>query len=489
MKSNLLQRVQRAFHKQKATGVRKRLKRMMSVTALTSLVFGGILGSTVAAEPLNINVLQSIYHVYVDGEEVGKVSDRAVIDRMIDTMKEDAEANWDDAQAVLSSQVTYEKDRGFLPTYNNEKVEKELRDELTFDIQGIVAYVGDERVGTFKSEESAKKALNQYKQQYVDPEALRDYQNDNVSTPEEPGDLALLDLELTEDVTFAEETVTEQDLMSVQEGVEAFNQGKVEEKVYHIQKGDVLGTVASKFDLSTDELLALNPDIDIDDVLKIDQALTVQAFEPLLGVTYVEEVKAEETMPYDTKVVETNRLYRGETEVEQEGQDGQQYVHYKVTKENDTVIEKEILEREVLEEPVQKVVLKGTKIDPQGTGSFVWPTVGGYISSHMGPRWGSYHKGIDIVRPSNRAILAADNGTVTYAGWMNGYGYTVKINHNNGYRTLYGHLASLDVSQGQTVAKGDKIGVMGSTGRSTGIHLHFELHKNGEIRNPVNYLP
>jgi murein DD-endopeptidase MepM/ murein hydrolase activator NlpD len=97
------------------------------------------------------------------------------------------------------------------------------------------------------------------------------------------------------------------------------------------------------------------------------------------------------------------------------------------------------------------------------------------------------HKGIDIARPSDRSILAADNGTVVFAGEDGGYGNKVVIDHNNGMRTLYAHLSSIDVSVGQTVQKGSKIGIMGSTGNSTGIHLHFEVYQNNKLQNPLNY--
>lgn len=118
-----------------------------------------------------------------------------------------------------------------------------------------------------------------------------------------------------------------------------------------------------------------------------------------------------------------------------------------------------------------------------------WPAVGGYISSHLGERWGKMHKGIDIARPSNRNILAADNGVVESAGYNNGgYGNKIVINHNNGMKTVYAHLSSIDVKVGQVVEKGSKIGVMGSTGNSTGIHLHFEVYKSGSLENPTEYV-
>lgn len=121
-----------------------------------------------------------------------------------------------------------------------------------------------------------------------------------------------------------------------------------------------------------------------------------------------------------------------------------------------------------------------------------WPTVGGYISSTFGTRWGRLHKGIDIAR-TNRStkptIVAAESGTIEKAGNTgNGYGNMVIINHGNGLKTLYAHLSSFDVKVGQKVERGNKIGVMGSTGNSTGIHLHFEVHENGNPINPVPFL-
>ncbi|GGM29472.1 peptidase [Paraliobacillus quinghaiensis] len=120
---------------------------------------------------------------------------------------------------------------------------------------------------------------------------------------------------------------------------------------------------------------------------------------------------------------------------------------------------------------------------------FIWPTNGGIITSYQGMRWGKFHKGIDIAGPSNYSILASDGGKIEFAGWINGYGKTIKINHLNGYKTQYAHLKSIDVNVGDNVSKGNKIGVMGSTGRSTGIHLDFEVYLNGKLLNPVDVLP
>ncbi|MDX1772402.1 MAG: M23 family metallopeptidase, partial [Planococcaceae bacterium] len=150
---------------------------------------------------------------------------------------------------------------------------------------------------------------------------------------------------------------------------------------------------------------------------------------------------------------------------------------------------KSVKEENVTVEVKNHIVLKGTKVIPsRGSGSFMWPAEGGYISSQMGHRWGRIHKGIDIARPNGFTIKATDNGIVTFAGRDGSFGNKVVVDHQNGYQTVYAHLASIDVNVGQTVPQGSKLGIMGSTGRSTGTHLHFEVIKNGKQVNPISYL-
>lgn len=119
------------------------------------------------------------------------------------------------------------------------------------------------------------------------------------------------------------------------------------------------------------------------------------------------------------------------------------------------------------------------------TGQFIWPASGSMAQYY---RW--YHQGIDIANKAAPPILAADAGLVTIAGWPDniGYGNRVLIDHGNGFQTLYAHLSRIFVSSGQTVKRGDQIGQMGSTGRSSGVHLHFEIRQNGAAVDPLGYL-
>jgi murein DD-endopeptidase MepM/ murein hydrolase activator NlpD len=118
----------------------------------------------------------------------------------------------------------------------------------------------------------------------------------------------------------------------------------------------------------------------------------------------------------------------------------------------------------------------------------IWP-VHGPVTSPFGPRWGGFHPGIDIGVGYGTPIHAAKAGVVIFAGWNGGYGNFVIIDHGGGFATAYAHQSQIAVSDGQQVAQGQVIGYVGSTGHSTGPHLHFETRVNGTPRNPMNYLP
>lgn len=131
----------------------------------------------------------------------------------------------------------------------------------------------------------------------------------------------------------------------------------------------------------------------------------------------------------------------------------------------------------------------GTLTPDAGTvsalGSFIWPASGGITQSYS-----FFHKAIDIANRAAGPILAADAGLVTTAGWpdSSGYGNRVVLDHGNGYVTLYAHMSVVQVVEGQRVKRGDVIGQMGSTGRSTGTHLHFEIRQGGALLNPLSFL-
>ncbi|MCL5677078.1 MAG: M23 family metallopeptidase [Firmicutes bacterium] len=120
--------------------------------------------------------------------------------------------------------------------------------------------------------------------------------------------------------------------------------------------------------------------------------------------------------------------------------------------------------------------------------SWNWP-VRGPVTSKFGPRWGSFHEGIDIAVAQGTPVGASRSGRVSLAGWDGGYGKAVIINHGDGTSSLYAHLSEINVNIGESVDQGERIGLSGSTGDSTGPHLHFEVRVGGTQKNPLSYLP
>lgn len=122
-------------------------------------------------------------------------------------------------------------------------------------------------------------------------------------------------------------------------------------------------------------------------------------------------------------------------------------------------------------------------------GEFIWPVPGSKkVSSYFGNRKGRHHDGIDIPAISGTHIVASAGGVVSVAGTMKGYGNVIVIKHGNGHHTVYAHNSKHFVKKGQSVSQGEVIAQVGSSGRSTGPHLHFEIRKENRVRNPKLYL-
>ena len=157
-----------------------------------------------------------------------------------------------------------------------------------------------------------------------------------------------------------------------------------------------------------------------------------------------------------------------------------------------SVIKKEIEEREKNAKDIQSYIKQKTK--EENSVPNIWPTVSGFISSSYGYRIHPikktmfFHKGIDISIPLGKPVIATADGVVMYANWLGGYGKIIIISHGYNYTTYYAHLSSILVEKGMKVSRGDKIGLVGSTGLSTGPHLHYEIRYKKKDVNPMDYI-
>ncbi|HOX96661.1 MAG TPA: M23 family metallopeptidase [Candidatus Woesebacteria bacterium] len=246
---------------------------------------------------------------------------------------------------------------------------------------------------------------------------------------------------------------------------------------YTVISGDTLASIAKMFGVDIDSIKWLNKDVSE----KKLKAGTVLKIPPVTGVIHV--VKSGETIYSIAKKYNVS---------------AQAIVDYPFNEfTNDETFALAIGQQLIVpdgEMPDEVISSPRTYLANQltpnagavsATGNWIWPTQGTITQYYK-----AWHKGLDIANHSAPSILAADSGTVVVAGWTDntGYGNRVMIDHGNGYKTLYAHMSKIAVVVGQTVRRGDVIGQMGSTGRSTGTHLHFEVRTTAGNRDPLSLL-
>lgn len=254
---------------------------------------------------------------------------------------------------------------------------------------------------------------------------------------------------------------------------------------YAVRSGDTVSDIADEFEVSADSILWANPKLeDNPDMLSVGQVLNIP---PVSGVLY--SVQNGDTVSkiadkFKSKKMAANALV-------------QNIVAFEFNTENHdlkapdySLTVGQFLMVPGGTKPYQpRVVYAYSGPIPasaaRGTGHFGWP-----VSGRITQKFWSHHLGIDIGAPQGTPIYAADSGYIVTAGWSTvGYGFMILINHGNGYVTRYGHLSSFNVEVGDSVKKGALIGRVGSTGNSTGPHLHFEIIQGSANRNPFSFLP
>ncbi len=288
-------------------------------------------------------------------------------------------------------------------------------------------------------------------------------------------------------------------IMSATDFQKYISQTEMVTEIYTIRKNDTLTRIADRFGMSEERIYQLNEGFD--GTLISGSTLLVEKEQPVLQVQSVVVSSYEKTIAYTTQTVKDSSQYTTYRKVTTAGKNGLQKVTEETVYIDGVQVSKSVVSRETIEEPVTEVIVVGTKkqvtgsftgpLNVTGTGQFTWPVPScKSVSSYYGYRWGRLHSGIDISGGGvyGKTIVAADKGTVTKIKYdSNGYGHYVIISHNNGYSTLYAHCSKVLVSVGETVSKGQAIAKVGSTGRSTGPHLHFEIRVNGTAKNPMNW--
>lgn len=449
-------------------------------TAITIVLLTSVSFNLAFANDDSSKSIDKIYHVYIGDQYIGAVSDEKSIEETIELKEQEIRSQYSQYKLDGASQVTVVPEQVFSYETSDEQILGKLKEELVIEAEAYAVKINGNVIAYVPNVEEFNKALRLLKLQFVSENALKQY---------ESGTSTNVNIAFQENIVGEAGKVEPSKILTAEQLLQLFKSGTLEKETYTVKEGDVLETIASRHGLKTKELLALNPGLKEDSLLKIGQKINVTVEKPLVSVIFEYEKTATETIKYKDVVKYDDTLPKGEKKIVQEGVNGKKEVSYKIVEVNGKQVKKNVLNEKILSESKDKIIVVGTKVIPsRGTGEFLWPTHGGYISSKMGPRWGRQHKGIDIARPSSYGIKAADNGVVTFAGYDGSYGNKIVIDHQNGYVTVYAHLSKINVSVGQTVSRGSQIGIMGSTGHSTGTHLHFEVHKNGSLINPLSVL-
>ncbi len=305
-----------------------------------------------------------------------------------------------------------------------------------------------------------------------------------------------------EEVSFAKEVKTEpgfflaRNIVNEAEVMSKITTKEQKDVYYEVAEGDTPIIIAAKNDMKLEDMVALNKDILSN--CPIGKQVLVKKSQSFLPVKVTRTETYTQEVPFNTTYTDSNKLFKGRQEVTKAGAKGKEVLSAKVDYVDGYEIGRTIITTTRLSEPTDQVIAKGTLEMPKASNTtgkvsgygFMWPVKGGYISQHYGGR--GNHNGIDYAYRGNglgQPIYAAMDGRVTFSGKSGSYGNLVIIQSDGGVQTWYAHASKLQVSNGQTVSRGQVIANVGSTGRSTGNHLHFRIIINGVQKNPINYLP
>ena len=464
-----------------ASGVRRNLRLLprmamyilpVCALALSSMVFEYVINQPYALA------------VQVNGETVGYVANEDVFDTAReDVMERISYAGSDKTELTIEPSYT-------IAVAHHMLDENEMADAI---IQSAGDQIGEGTALYLDGELTAVCS---------DGDALRAYFTSRLEPYEVPDD-PNVSVGFNKQVTLEDGLYFKDSLQDYADVEKALSDVKQAQKVYTVKTGDTLWDIAHKNDLTFRELCALNTNFKGEPLneksnIREGDELIVTKEEAALEVRITRIETREEEVAFAIETTKSNEYTKGTTKVLQEGQNGLRRVTFQnVYDTNNVLVEQTILSTEVIKEPVNKKVVQGTKKVKSstkfitGSGQFIWPVPNYRYCS----RWyGGRHRGVDICAPAGTPIYASAGGTITKAGYNKagagtGYGYSVIINHGGGYSSVYAHCLSLTVSAGQTVKQGQLIGYVGSTGRSTGNHCHFEIRLNGSYIPPQNVFP
>jgi len=414
------------------------------------------------------------YEYIYNGKVLGVVKNQEDVYKTIEIIGDKLSVQYDaDITIDKEKDIRFKKIVAFNQNIDNKE---DILNRLTYmrdmKAKGRGIYIDGKLVAILESEKTAKEILDEIENRFVKKDANTEYKK----------------IGFAEEVAIKDVETKLGDIEDKDKVLELMMTGAVEKKIHLVQSGETFSEIAKIYGLKQSELKVSNPDV-VPEKLKIGQEICLNQIVPLVTVQTTEVAQYKEAIPFEIQYENTGNLFKNEQTVKSRGTNGEKDVVAEIVRNNGIEVSRNEISATILTQPVSQVVLVGTKEPPPliGTGTFIYP-IRGTLTSRYGTRWGRLHSGIDLAAPIGTHIKASDGGKVTFAGYNGALGYMVAIDHGGGKVTWYGHCSKLFVKKGERVYQGQHIANVGNTGRSTGPHVHFEVHVNGKTKNPLNYL-
>ena len=422
----------------------------------------------------------TVYEYSYNGKPLGYVNNKDNVLKITDLVQNALTQDMD-LRVVIDAKEDIDFKR--VPNFNraltvdtSDDVLRRLTYMGDLNVKAYGIYIDGKKVGSVRDKDTAAKVLQDIKDKY---------KSDKKGTEIE-------DAVIVEDIEVRRTNSDLGDVLNEESMVDRLCTSGNKETLHKVVVGETLADIARDYGTTEAQLKEDNPGVN-PKKLDVGSSLLIKTKGPVMTVKITEVRTYNKTVKYKTVKKKDKEMYEGYSEIDQEGENGKSILTDRTVSVNGEVVETENLETVVKKEPVNKIMRVGTKERPPtvGSGKFIWPAQAGTytVTSTFKWRWGRHHDGIDMGCRQGNIVMAADGGTVTYAGYMGGYGLLVIIDHQNGMESYYAHNSSLVVSTGDKVFQGQQVAYSGNTGNSTGPHIHFGIKVNGSFVDPMNYLP
>lgn len=455
--------------------------------------------STLQAQP------ETVKKIYSSGQLVGVVTDYGKISQLLkEVYKENYAEDFPGTHLELGENVVVTEELSYYQFENiDDEICRYLKENDLFAVEtNRIDFSDDNDIYAtiyVKNIQDFYDARDQYLLNFISKESLDLIRSGKTTAELKTYGSREVSIDVLEKMTVTTGRTSSSNIMKdKQEILEYLSYGadpNLEKQYYTVETGDMIDGVGAKNGLSAQQVVTINTD-QLDNVNQLIQpgmVLNVTYFKsPITVKVTMERVAKEVVYPEPTLYQENPQLREGLKKVITNEELGSRNAFYEEVWINGENVSGTEVSSIITKQPVQEVIELGTKYVPgYGTGTFRWPVDNPSITC----RWGCYagHQAIDIKNSYNRygPLYAADNGTIVEASYNSINGYYQIIDHNNGYRTYYGHMNKpAYFSVGQNVTKGEVIGQIGMTGRATGPHVHFFIYEGSRRRNPCDgFLP